>query len=152
MKILVLSDSHKHTDYMLNAIYLESPDLILHLGDNSKDCDAIEDEFPNIMLRSVRGNCDYGFSGLAHDEFTLEGINFFMTHGHNFSVKTGLTALIRNAVDRNVDVLLFGHTHIPHYSTFEGMMVINPGSIGLGKSYAVLELENDEVSYELKSL
>jgi len=137
---------------MLSAIYLESPDLILHLGDNSKDCDAIVDEFPNIMLRSVRGNCDYSFSGLAHDEFMLEGKNFFMTHGHNFSVKTGLTGIIRIAVERNVDVLLFGHTHIPYNATVEGVLVVNPGSIGLGKTYAILELENGEVSCELKSL
>ena len=152
MKILVLSDSHKNTDSVLDAIFLESPDLILHLGDNSKDCDAIEDEFPEITLRSVRGNCDYGFTGLPYDEFKLEGKNFFMTHGHNFSVKTGLTGLIRTAVERNVDVLLFGHTHIQHYSVVDGIMVINPGSIGLGKSYAVLDLENGEVSCELKTL
>jgi len=137
---------------MLNAIYLEAPDIILHLGDNFKDCEAIEQEYPEIMLRSVRGNCDYGFSGLVIDEFTLEGKRFFMTHGHTFSVKTGISRIIATAIEREVDILLFGHTHIPYESEVDGLMVINPGSIGLGKSYAVLEVENGKVSCEHKLL
>jgi len=137
---------------MLNAISLESPDLILHLGDNNKDCDAIEDEYPEITLRSIRGNCDYSFSGLVIDEFELEGKRFFMTHGHTFSVKTGTSKLIKTALEQGADVLLFGHTHIQHYSVVESMTVVNPGSIGLGKAYAVLEIKNGDVLCELKLL
>jgi len=137
---------------MLDAISLESPDLLLHLGDNHKDCDAIELEYPEIMLRSVRGNCDYGFAGLVIDEFTFDDKRFFMTHGHAFNVKTGKTRIINTAIERGADILLFGHTHIPHYSVEEGLVVINPGSIGLGKTYAVIDIESGNVSCELKLL
>ena len=150
MKILVMSDSHGNKDAMLKAVRKESPDLILHLGDNAKDCTAIEYEFPEIPLRYVRGNCDRSSSGPDVDEFRLGGKLFFMTHGNLYGVKTGLSSIINTASCRGVDVLLFGHTHIPFYSVFENIAVINPGSIGMNeKTYAVLEFKNGEVSCKI---
>jgi len=138
---------------MLNAVALESPEWILHLGDRVKDCIDVEYEYPGIPLRSVRGNCDRDSAELDIDEFTLGGKRFFMTHGHLFGVKTGKGRVIATAVNRGADILLFGHTHIPHYSVAEDFSVINPGSIGMGgRSYAVIDLVNGAVSCELKSL
>ena len=151
MRILVMSDSHGRKKNMLDAIEIESPDVILHLGDNIRDCADIEALHPEIMLRSVRGNCDQGYSGLDMDEFVLEGKRFFMTHGHLFSVKLGKTRIIDSAIARGVDVLLFGHTHIPYQSLKEDMIVINPGSIG-EKSYAVLEVKSGAVECEFYTL
>jgi len=125
--------------------------LILHLGDNDRDCGAVEWEFPEIPLRSVRGNCDRSSSGLDVDEFVLGGKRFFMTHGHLYGVKTGFSSIINSASCRGADVLLFGHTHISYYSVYEGISIVNPGSIGMGgKTYAVLELRNGEVVCEIK--
>jgi len=153
LKILVMSDSHGSRDNMLNIVDLESPEMILHLGDREKDCFDIEFEYPDIPLRSVRGNGDFSSAGLDIDEFTHDGIRFFMTHGHLFGVKSGKSNLIRSAVSRGADILLFGHTHIPHYSVIQDMVVLNPGSVGAGgKSYAVLDIKNGAVSCELKSL
>ena len=147
MKILVFSDSHGNYNSMLDAVALESPDMILHLGDHDKDCDDIELLYPEIPLRSVRGNCDRFSAGLDTDEFLLDGKRFFMTHGHLFGVKSGKTRIISKAKDRDADVLLFGHTHVPHFSVADGLAVINPGSIGSGgKYYAVLEIKNGEIS------
>ena len=153
MRILVISDSHKHKDNIFQAIALESPEMILHLGDHERDCIDIEFEYPQIPVRTVRGNCDFSSAGLDVDEFTIDGKRILMTHGHLFGVKTGKTGIINSAISRNVDVLLFGHTHVPFYTTKEKMTVINPGSISSGgKAYAVLEIKNGEVSCELKSL
>jgi len=152
MKILVMSDSHGCKDYMLETVALESPEWILHLGDRVKDCIDVEFEYPDIPIRMVRGNCDPSSAELDVDEFTLGGKRFFMTHGHLFGVKTGKGRIVSTAVNRGADILLFGHTHVPHYSVAEGFTMINPGSIGTGcKSYAVLDLINGDVSCELKS-
>ena len=149
MRILVMSDSHGNKDAILKAAVRESPELILHLGDHDRDCSVIEQKHPEIPLRAVRGNCDRSSYGLDTDEFTIDGKHFFMTHGNIFGVKTGLTSIINNACLRGADVLLFGHTHTPHYSINEGISVINPGSIGMGgKTYAVLELRNGVVTCE----
>jgi len=127
--------------------------LILHLGDNDRDCAVITRDYRHIPVRSVKGNCDYISSGPATDEFAFGGKRFLMTHGNLQSVKTGLSHVIAFAASRDADVLLFGHTHIPHNSVVSGMAVINPGSIGMaGKTYAVLELRNGEVVCDIKSI
>ena len=153
MKILVMSDSHDSRQRVLNAVALESPEWILHLGDNISDTVDIKLMHPDIPLRFVRGNCDRFSAGLDIDEFVLEGKRFLMTHGHLFSVKLGKTKIIEEAVNRGVDILLFGHTHIPYYSVVDSLTILNPGSIGSSdKSYAVLEIKNGVVSCELKTL
>jgi len=153
VKILVMSDSHGNESAVLNAVTLESPDMILHLGDHDRDCEVIGEEFPEIPLRSVRGNCDRSSVGLDTDEFTLSGKRFFMTHGHLFRVKTGVSSILNAAVSRGADILLFGHTHIQKHSVKPEITLVNPGSIGMGgKTYAVLELKNGDVVCDLKRL
>ena len=153
MKILVMSDSHGSTSNMLDAVDLESPNMILHLGDNERDCSAIISAYPHIQLRKVRGNCDRFSAELDMDEFVIEGKRFFMTHGHLHGVKSWKTNVIEAAVNRNADILLFGHTHVPHYSVKNNLIVVNPGNIGEGgRTYAVLEIKNGVVTCELKEL
>jgi putative phosphoesterase len=148
-----MSDSHGNKDAMLKAVTLESPELILHLGDHDKDCDSIEWEYPEIPLRSVKGNCDRMSDNIEIDEFTLSGKRFFMTHGHLYNVKTGYTYVINSAASRGADILLFGHTHIPYYSKGENITIINPGSIGMGeKTYAILDFGNDDVICTIKKV
>jgi len=138
---------------MLKAVARESPDMILHLGDHDKDCAAIEADYPEIPLRSVRGNCDRSSTGLDRDQFTLGGKRFFMTHGNLYSVKTGFSSIIGAAARRGADVLLFGHTHIPHYSVLDNTTIVNPGSIGMGeKTYAVLEFRDGTVTCEIRNV
>lgn len=153
MKILVMSDSHGNKEALLKATALELPGLILHLGDHDRDCTVVEWEYPEIPLRCVRGNCDRSSSGLDADEFVLGGKRFFMTHGHMYMVKTGYSSIIDYAACRGADVLLFGHTHVPYYSIWENLSIINPGSIGMGgKTYAVLDFKNGNLTCEIKGI
>jgi hypothetical protein len=147
-----MSDSHGSKDTMLKAVAYEVPDLILHLGDHDKDCLEIEWNYPEIPIRTVRGNCDRSSAGLDEDEFTLAGKRFYMTHGHLFSVKTGKSTIISYAASRGIDVLLFGHTHIPMSKIQDNITIINPGSIASGeKTYAILELKDGVVLCDVKS-
>ena len=153
MKILVTSDSHGAKNNIVRTVAVESPDIILHLGDRITDCIDAEFEYPDILLRSIRGNCDRSSAGLDTDEFVLCRKRFLMTHGHLYGVKTGFSRILEAATSRSVDVLLFGHTHIPYYSVTDGLTVVNPGSIGEGtKSYAVLDLTDRRISCEHKFL
>ena len=149
MKILVMSDSHGNITNMLTAVKLENPEMILHLGDHHTDCREIREMFPNIPLRAVKGNCDRA-GELETDEFICEYLRIMMVHGHRFNVKYSLDAIITNALYKEVDILLYGHTHIAQAGKFEGIHVINPGSIGYNGSYCVLQIENGKVSYEIK--
>ena len=152
MKILAFSDTHSYKSCMIAAIELESPDLILHMGDHDKDCAEIEQKYPQIPLRCVKGNCDRMSSNKDVDEFTFAGKRFFITHGHQYGVKTGLKDVIKAAYENGADILLFGHTHIPYTQKFENMLIINPGSAGSSsKTYAVLEIKNGDVVFEIKN-
>jgi len=152
LKILVVSDSHGNKDSILEAVAFESPGLLLHLGDYDRDCAAVELEYPDLLVRSVKGNSDHSSSGLNVDEFVINGKRFYMTHGHLFGVKTGFSSIINAAMSKEVDVLLFGHTHFPYYTMMEELSVINPGSISMNeRTYAVLEFKNGAVTCEIKS-
>ncbi len=153
MKILVFSDSHNNKQAMLDAVLDENPKLILHLGDHAHDCDALLEAYPRIPLRAVRGNCDFRSNELDRDEFVIHDKRIFMTHGHLYGVKTGLGSVLNTAFSRRADILLFGHTHIPFCETVDDLLVVNPGSIGLGrKTYAVLEVERGTVECQIVEL
>lgn len=152
MKIVVFSDSHRIKSAMLGVVETESPETIIHLGDHDKDSEVILSTYPDIPTRCVRGNCDYSSSANEIDKFVLAGKKFFITHGHLFSVKTGLSSITRAAVDDETDILLFGHTHIPYSAELDNLIIINPGSIGIGQTYAVLDIKNGTVKYELKTV
>jgi hypothetical protein len=138
---------------MLEAVALEAPELILHLGDHDRDCADIELEFPDIPIRSVSGNCDQSSAGLDIDEFTQNGKRFLMTHGHLFGVKTSNIGVIDFAMIRGADILLYGHTHIQYNTVIENITVINPGSVGIGnRSYAVININDGIITCDLKRL
>ena len=144
MKILVFSDSHRYANCMINAIELESPELILHLGDLESDCSEVKTRYPEIPFRSVKGNCDPWSNGKDVCEFTVCGKHIFMTHGHLHGVKKGIGSLVRAAEDRGADILLYGHTHIPFCDIGKELSIINPGSIGAAtRVFAVLEISDD---------
>ncbi|SHH92387.1 hypothetical protein SAMN02745823_01454 [Sporobacter termitidis DSM 10068] len=153
MKILAASDSHGNTQALLDAVFDVSPQLVLHLGDYERDCDKLREAFPLLTVRAVRGNGDFRSREPEYDEFVVEDKRIFMTHGHLHGVKTGLGAVLNAGLLRRADILLYGHTHRAHREEFEGMLVINPGSIGLGaKTYAVLDIEHGAVKCEIISL
>ena len=153
MRILVMSDSHGCINNMLYAADKESPDMILHTGDCISDCKDVTRMYPEIPLRSVRGNCDRGYKGLDIDEFVLEDKRFMMTHGHLFGVKMGLTNIKNAALERGVDILLFGHTHMQYYNVSDNIIMLNPGSVGVGtREYAILEIKNGVIECEHKKL
>ena len=67
MKILVFSDSHSYTDYMVECTRRIHPDAVIHLGDYYADADVFCREFPDIALYAVPGNCDRYRGGYQPD-------------------------------------------------------------------------------------
>lgn len=153
MKIIVMSDSHGDTRALIDAVFDEKPQLILHLGDFERDCDRVREVYPDIDLRAVRGNGDFRAREPEYDEFVIQDKRIFMTHGHLYGVKTGLASIMNSGFARGADILLFGHTHIPYYEVVEGMHLVNPGSIAFrAQTYAVLEIEHGVISCRITSL
>lgn len=137
---------------MAELVFREKPDGVIHLGDSSRDAETLLEEFPGLRLWTVRGNCDLHASAPERQTPQIGGLRFFLTHGHTYHVKYGTAALFNAASCAGTDVLLYGHTHRQEGRSFCGMTVINPGSIGYGCAYAVLELENGTCRYALRTL
>ena len=76
MKIIVLSDSHGNTQALLQAVAVTGPDLILHLGDQIRDCAVLHRNFPQIPLRTVKGNNDFSEQELKTTNLSSKGNAF----------------------------------------------------------------------------
>jgi putative phosphoesterase len=153
MEILIVSDSHGKKENIKRLLRAhQGAKYLLFLGDGLRDTEDIIEQFPRIILASVRGNCDFCCTDTP-DERLLEinGVHILMMHGHLCGVKGGVGAAICYAKKQNADLLLFGHTHLPYEEYVpkdDGMLcVFNPGSIGkkeIGKySYGVLEIREN---------
>jgi putative phosphoesterase len=79
---------------------------------------------------------------------------FFMCHGHRHSLYGGFHSLIAAAKQSQANVVLYGHTHVPSYKNIDGLLFINPGSVGrprskAGASFAVIEcMPNEQLTVE----
>ena len=150
MKILVLSDSHSHLDFMAQAVEVLHPDAVIHLGDYVSDGRELMERFPGLPFYQVPGNCDaYRCDpDMMHTIIVnLSGVRLMLTHGHVYSVKETLSRLLREARQAKAAAVLYGHTHRADcHREEDGMWVLNPGSAGFfGKSAGILELENGTI-------
>ena len=144
MKLAVFSDSHGNIENMRRAILSWQPDYLIHLGDCCDDAQLIAREFPQLPMANVRGNCDPERSAPEDNIFQLEGLGFFLAHGHRHNVKMGLDSFGNSVYFSGSKIGLFGHTHRAQYVEVNGIILMNPGSIGdhHHPTYGQITLEN----------
>ena len=132
---------------MVRAVRQQQPDAVFHLGDCERDTQRLEKEFPDLPLYRVCGNCDREPVNPEVLQLTLDGVKFFLTHGHRYSVKYTLDALLNAAYFVGADMVLLGHTHHAMSETMQGLYVVNPGTAGVGPActYACIETEDGAV-------
>lgn len=140
IRILTVSDTHGSC-YTLGRVLDRHPDAhsLLHLGDGAAD---MEELLPTcrIPVYQVAGNCDFCAHHPAEQEIRIGGAVLFFTHGHGYSVKSGIGRLEVEARRRGANVALFGHTHEPLCRYENGLYLINPGSLRFGGSYAIIDI------------
>lgn len=82
----------------------------------------------------VRGNCDAEVDQMVldfsiTDEYRIlefGDIKIYITHGHHENIDS-------LPDDSSIDVLLYGHTHIPLKKQKDGIWCLNPGSVSIPK-------------------
>ena len=101
----------------------------------------------------VAGNNDF-FSDLkGEQEIRIGKYRVLLTHGHYYYVNSGLDRLKKEAEVRDIDIVMFGHTHQPVIVQEENRIILNPGSIayprqtGRRPSYIIMNLEDDGEAY-----
>lgn len=141
-RALVLSDSHRDYLSLAEAIRLHrEADAVFFLGDGENDLYtySVEKEWTGKKLTAVCGNGDFRSELPKEVSLPLCGKNFFVLHGHTRAVKSGLQMLSEAAHEKNADIVLYGHTHVPRAERLDGIWFLCPGSIRDG-AYGIVDI------------
>lgn len=148
---LIISDTHGDL-YKAKRVILQYPQIngVIHLGDYCRDARMLENQFKQLEFHMVSGNCDFSVGMKDEETLDIEGKKILLTHGHNYHVKYGTERLESKAADEGLDVVLFGHTHVPLLNQTPSLLLLNPGSIGYPRgmsppTYALLEISGGMV-------
>ncbi|MFP4186909.1 MAG: YfcE family phosphodiesterase [Acholeplasmataceae bacterium] len=136
MTLLLTSDVHGDIG-RLKRLVAKFADADLHVdaGDLCSRNQAFHHPFT-----TVKGNNDFGSSEPLMRLIEIGGLRVMVTHGHVERVKFGLERLLDKAKAQQADVCIFGHTHRRYLDRRDGILFINPGSLGgPDHSYAIYE-------------
>ena len=146
-----MSDSHGRVD-LVRKVIEEQPkaELFIFLGDGTRDFHTAMKGVPKEDW-CVCGNCDFG----SNDDYNLisyaKDVKFFCTHGHQWNVKYDMGELLEEAEKKEINILLYGHTHQPYYEYRNGMHIFNPGSVGSPRggdfrsTYGVIDINGKNI-------
>ena len=159
MLIGLLSDTHCRwfeavPKPVLNAF--KNVDLIIHAGDIG-DLSYLSGLSEIAPVEAVAGNNDTEVVAdiLEHHKIiTVANKKIGITHGHlGKGVSTPKRAYNAFA-KKGVDIIVFGHSHIPYAHQEGDILLINPGSVSRPRSkdrkptVALLKIENDKIEYK----
>lgn len=134
--IVVLSDTHGNTGALNEIINILSEcDIIIHLGDTSRDGNFIRKLYP-YKTYILNGNCDFGTYGEDEIVLQVEDVKIFACHGHKYGVKSGLQKLAARAKELDCSVALYGHTHRAEENEVDGVLTVNPGTMSAYSRYS----------------
>jgi putative phosphoesterase len=126
MRIGLISDTHGVLHPKVSEVFA-NVDHIIHAGDIGGDdvLDALRRIAP---VTFVRGNNDDA-PGLDVARVTLDGVRFLITHILPRPSKPG-KHVVRSLAKEKADVVVFGHSHLPHDEVVDGIRFFNPASAG----------------------
>jgi uncharacterized protein len=145
-KVAVLSDSHfpdSGTFPLRLLSELEKVDLIIHLGDIC-DIDTYRDLQKICPTIAVQGNMDMPeLKSLLPEKKKIEINDFNLGLVHGWGPPKNLENRVFKIFE-DVDIILFGHSHVPTSLTIEDVFIFNPGSVTMNRdgtgTYGILDL------------
>ncbi len=149
--IIVISDTHGRLPD--NEILWEAFDncnYIFHLGDGAREIDKLKATYPN-KLRYVYGNAD-GRNDIQECVVEIEGVKFFLTHGHNYKVKSSDLDLHMKGLQIGADCCLHGHAHSPSINDYADLKIIDPGSLTYAKTYCYMSVVDKKILAKIVNL
>jgi putative phosphoesterase len=157
MRVGVVGDIHGNYSGLTKALQeMGRVDELLFTGDGYREIARLEAE-SGVKVVGVVGNCDF-YSEFAKEYFfAYEASRIFLTHGHIYGVKQGLTRIALAGRSRGADLVIFGHTHLPLDDLCQNVRLFNPGSLSAerslgGPSYGIIEFENGTIHARLYRL
>lgn len=129
---------------------LETADLLFHTGD-WQTIEVVEALRKYATVKGVVGNVDGEEMRKSFPErliVELPGLRVGITHGHG-NGKTTEKRAIDTFKNESIDLLIYGHSHIPVHKNVGNLILFNPGSPTDKRkqpsfSFGLLTLSNDE--------
>ncbi|MDY7034303.1 MAG: YfcE family phosphodiesterase [Thermodesulfobacteriota bacterium] len=164
MKIGVMSDTHGNIEFLRMAaeqLMEKRAEIIVHLGDDYDDASTLtEFRIEVVKVPGVFGSSyqDPNIPNRVIREFN--GTKVLITHTAE-SHKNDLPSDLKPeevTEKRAINVLLFGHSHIPSLVEKEGILFVNPGHLkakdkkGHQPSYSVIDFEEGKVTARIIDL
>jgi putative phosphoesterase len=169
IRLGVLGDTHGRAETCRAAIAVlreAGATRFCHTGDVGEDgrAQAVLDELAGTGCRFVWGNNDYEDRSLADyatdlglicggdwHRFDLDRLKVVLTHGDDLRGLRRLEADAASGRER-VDLLLTGHSHVPHDRAFPGGgRWINPGALHRARPRTCCLLRIDDDGIDLES-
>ena len=132
--------------------------MLIHLGD-AEGCEDYIEVLAECPVEVVAGNNDFYTNLPRERELMIGKYRVLLTHGHYYYVNGGLTHIKRAIDERNLDIVMFGHTHRPVLEQYGDAIILNPGSVsyprqeGKQPSYIIMNLdEAGEAHFSLEYL
>ena len=157
MKMLVISDTHipVTADQLPQVILKEAQtcDYCFHAGD-LVEYNIIEELSKLTTVHAVYGNMDDGNTKKrlpSKKIVTIEGVTFALIHGSGslINIISTVTDAFQNDLDK-INILIFGHSHLPTDQEINGRIYFNPGSptdkiYAPYCSYGIIELKDGKI-------
>ena len=159
MKILIVSDTHRNNANFMKVVEKTGPlDMVVHCGD-VEGSELLISKAAGCPVEMVQGNNDF-FSNLPREkEFMLGQYKVWLTHGHNYYIAMNSEVIKQEAREREIDIVMCGHTHKPVIDIGSDLTLINPGSISYPRqgnhkpSYILMEIDREgEAHYTINYL
>ncbi len=154
MKVLIVSDTHRKNENYFKVLEMHKPDLVIHCGDAEGSEYALS-ESADCPVQIVLGNNDF-FSCLPRElDLKIGPFKVWVTHGHNYYVSMGNEVIKREAMLKDVDIVMYGHTHKPVVDRSGSVIAVNPGSLsyprqeGRRPSYIIMEVVGGEAEFSI---
>lgn len=157
MKLGIITDTHGQIHPKVFELF-DEVDIILHAGDI--DTEDILTQLETIApVNAVRGNVDPYILVKRLPEkqiLTFEGISILLIHqaldGQEIheNVKEELAK-------QKIDVVVFGHTHVPFQKEIDGTLFFNPGGAGKRRfnyplGVGIIEIMKDKITARIEKL
>ena len=157
MRIMVISDTHipRSAQDIPEAIYkeIETVDMIVHAGD------FVEKEFYEKLkslreTKAVYGNMDsIELRRVLNQKEVFEAGKFRIALIHGYGAPANLEETVRNEF-KDVDAIIFGHSHSALNVVTDGVLFFNPGSptdkiFASANTYGILEITDKKIEAKI---
>ena len=157
MRVGLVSDTHGRFDEAL-PLLLEGCELIVHAGDVVGQ-EILHQLAAIAPVKAVRGNVDVGELGVGlQDQLVLRLGELRALVVHDLGKPEKPHPHLRTAIAAaRVELVLYGHSHVPGAHLVAGVLFVNPGSAGpkrlkLPRAVGRMDLEGRRVRVELLDL